>query len=90
MCVAEKVAYICAMIFSRIRARLRLHRIVMKRIEIEDEEWNAFMEQVYSSLRQGNNEGCASDKEGDNADPKASRRSFRQKKLSCITARGTK
>ena len=74
----------------RLRARIRLHRITMKRIEREMEEWDAFMEQWRASLRQGDDEGCASNQEGYNADPKARRRSFSFKELSRVTSGSSK
>lgn len=74
----------------RLRARIRLERITWKRIKKEMEEWDAFMEQLRRSLRHGDDEGCASNHEGYNADPKARRSPFSRKKFSCITAGGPK
>ena len=81
--------YFCGMRL-KLRARIRLHRIVMAWIKKQDEEWTAFMEQLHNSRRQGDDEGCACDQEGYNADPKARRRPFGRKKFSCITAGGPK
>lgn len=75
MCVAEKVAYICAMIFSRIRARLRLSRIRKKQFEsaLESalEEYKKFKEYVSGLTKHGDRERSARNNNGHNAQPES-------------------
>lgn len=62
----------------------------MKRIDREMEEWAAFMAQIRHLPCQGDDEGCACDQEGYDADQESDRGSLRFQELSSITASSSK